>query len=220
MNRKTIARDSCLVAMALCSAGLTEAVPLKIVDVSAPAINCIFNPACTVVVSDSTAPIALAGAAGSGFLQSRTVKSTSASTAAGRYSYEYRVDLRQAYGITSIPCVKSLSVTFGAPSTLDYNTNGIADEQVYVVTSGGLGSVKPTSADRSAGVITFHFGTSVCAGSSPGKGESTYFFGLAAWGSPKAITATLKDLSDSAYSLAARAPQGLFLPRPRLLPSP
>jgi hypothetical protein len=196
------------------------AAPLKIVDVAAPAINCVFNPACAVTVTDTSATITLTGAAGSGFLQSRTYKSTAGSAAAGRYAYEYRIDLRQAYGITNIPCVKSLSLDFGAPATLDYNGNTVADEQVYVVTAGGLGTVKPTSADRSGSTITFQFATPVCAGSSPGHGDSSYFFGLAAWGAPKATTATIKDTSNTSYGLAARVPATLLLPRPRLIPLP
>ncbi len=211
-------------ALVTCTLGTAEAVPLKIVEVSAPAINCVFDPSCTLTVTDSTANIALAGAAGTAFLQSRTVKSAAVSPAGGRYAYEYRMDLRQAYGITAIPCVKSLSLTFGFPSTLDYDANGITDEQVFVVTSGGLGSVKPTSADRTGNVITFQFGTPVCAGGSPGNGESTYFFGLAAWGAPHSVTATLKDLTNASYSVAARAPKTLViarpLPRPLLRPVP
>jgi hypothetical protein len=194
------------------------AAPLKIVEVSAPAINCVFQPSCTVAVTDSTSGISLAGAAGSGFLQSRTVQSTMGSPAGGRTGYQYRIDLRQLYGITHIPCIKSLSLGFSGPSTLDYDANGIADEQVFVVTQGGLGSVKPTSAERVGSTVTFHFGTPVCAGGSPGNGETTYFFGLSAWGAPHAVTATVKDLTNASYSLGARAPQLLVLPRPRLIP--
>jgi hypothetical protein len=32
---------------------LADAAPLTVVDVAAPAINCVFNPTCTVVVTDT-----------------------------------------------------------------------------------------------------------------------------------------------------------------------
>jgi hypothetical protein len=207
-------------ALTAAASSTAFAAPLKIVEVSAPAINCVFQPSCTITVTDTTSPITLAGAAGAGFLQSRTSPSAIGSPASGRTAYLYRIDLRQIYGIAAIPCVKSLSLAFGSPSTLDYNANGIADEQAFVVTQGGLGTVKPTSAERVGSTVTFHFGTPVCAGGSPGNGETTYFFGLSAWVSPHAVTATLKDLTNASYTLGARAPQGLLLPRPRLIPLP
>ena len=49
-----------------------RAVPLGMVEVEAPAINCVFNPSCTVTVVDTSEPITLAASSGSGFLQSRT----------------------------------------------------------------------------------------------------------------------------------------------------
>lgn len=49
----------------------TTGCALKTVNVSAPAINCTFDPSCTVTVTDSTAPILIA-AGGTNFLQSRT----------------------------------------------------------------------------------------------------------------------------------------------------
>src|SRR5258706_13457715 len=103
---RTHARRFVTTGMLVTAATLTQAAALKIVNVAAAAINCVFNATCSVVVTDSSASIALGGAAGSGFLQSRTYKSTAASAAAGRYAYEYRIDLRQAYGITNIPCIK------------------------------------------------------------------------------------------------------------------
>ena len=52
---------------------VVEAVPLKVVNVSAPAINCVFNPTCTVTVNDTSDNVTLS-AGGTGFLQSRTYK--------------------------------------------------------------------------------------------------------------------------------------------------
>ena len=49
-----------------------QAGPLTIVNVNAPAINCVFNPACTVVVTDSLGTFVPPGDAGIARLQSRT----------------------------------------------------------------------------------------------------------------------------------------------------
>ena len=39
--------------------GEMSAQPLTVVEVSAPAINCVFNPSCTITVSDTTGNILL-----------------------------------------------------------------------------------------------------------------------------------------------------------------
>ena len=45
---------------------------LTVVEVSAPAVNCVFNASCTVVVDDSTGTLANSPLGSGGFLQSRT----------------------------------------------------------------------------------------------------------------------------------------------------
>ncbi len=49
-------------------AAASLAAPLKIVDVSAPAINCKFDPSCKIVVTDSVANFTLPGSSGNAFL--------------------------------------------------------------------------------------------------------------------------------------------------------
>jgi len=192
-------------------AAYANATPLNIVTVAAPAINCIFNTTCKVTVSDTSGDILLSGAAGKGFLQSRTVKSQPNAPAAGRYTYQYRIDLRNAYGITSIPCVTSLAIEFGSVvSALDYNGDGMTGDQVYVVVKGGLGTVGPSSADKVGNTITFTFGSPVCAGGSPGKGDSSYFFGLTSNGAPKSVTASVKQAIGPTLAVPARAPSLFF----------
>src|SRR6266851_831504 len=128
-----------LFALLLCFAPIVvAAAPLKVVNVSAPAINCVFNPPCTVLVNDTSDNITLS-AGGTGFLQSRTFTGKPDSPAAGLYAYEYRIDLRNAVGATAISCIDSVTFDFGTVvSTLDYNGDGKGD-QVFVVTSGGIG---------------------------------------------------------------------------------
>lgn len=180
--------------------------PLVIVSVKAPAINCVFDPSCKVVVNDTSSPIALAGAAGTAFLQSRTYQGKPGAPGNGKHVYLYRIDLRQMYGIVNVPCVSSFAITFGpVVATLDYDKSGTPD-QMFVVTAGGLGIVGPKTATRSGDVITFAFNPPVCAGGSPGKGESTYFFGLAAGTAPHAVTATVTETTGPSHAIPARAP--------------
>ena len=59
-------------ALLLCFAPVViAAAPLKVVNVSAPAINCVFNALCTVMVNDTSDNVTLS-TGGTGFFQSRT----------------------------------------------------------------------------------------------------------------------------------------------------
>jgi hypothetical protein len=125
----------------------------------------------------------------------------------GLYAYEYRIDLRNAIGITYIPCISSMKIEFGpVVSTLDYDGDGEAD-QVYVITSGGLGSIGLASAEKEDNTITFTFSAPVCAGGHPGDGQSTFFFGLVSTQPPRTATATAKETIGTVYDVQARAPQ-------------
>jgi len=186
-------------------AAAAEAGPLSIVHVNAPAYNTVFDLSGTILVQDSVSTFAIAGGTGEARLQSRTTVGQPGAPAAGKYMYAYRLNLTNVMGIVNIPCVSSLTLNFGpVTSTLDYNGDGDAD-QVFVVTSGGLGSVAPTSAVRTGNSITFSFASQICAGGSPGTGESSYFFGLTSPNSPKYVTATVQDSAGPTYSPQARA---------------
>jgi hypothetical protein len=194
----------------LCAATTAQAIPLSIVNVSAPPINCVFDASCTVVVNDTTAPINLPGS-GTGFFQSRTFRGLPGSPAAGRYAYLYRVDLRNAVGVTNIGCVNSVTLNFGpVVSTLDFNGDGTSD-QAFVVTGGGIGSVGVASADKVGNNITFTFSSPVCAGSSPGKGQSSFFWGLVSAWQPRFVTASISHNSGPALNVPGRAPKYLIL---------
>lgn len=147
--------------------------PLKVVTVSAPAVNFVFNPTGVITVSDKTSPVFAPG-----FLQSRTFQGASGAPAAGLYVYEYRIDLRNSVGITSIPFVSSMTVSFGPNVPLDFDKDGKPDD-VFVITKGGLGNIGVASATRlNASEIKFVFNPPVAGGASAGKGDSTFFFGL------------------------------------------
>lgn len=180
-----------------------QAAPLAVVDVGAPAINCLFTTAspCTITVSDSVGSIPVIG----GRLQSRTYAGARGSAASGLTAYEYRVDLTNAVGITAIDCIDWLKVKFGPVASLDFNGDKKPD-QVFVVTSGGLGTIGLASAVQSAGTITFKFKEPVCQGRAPRRGVSSFFFGVVAKKPPQPVKATVHTtLTGSTHSVAARS---------------
>ncbi|HEU4557083.1 MAG TPA: hypothetical protein VFS20_04510 [Longimicrobium sp.] len=205
-----------LVALAAAAEPLHAATPLSLVNVSAPAINCVFNTSCTVTVNDVSSPIW-----GQGFLQSRTYQAAPGSPAAGMWVYQYRVDLTRVVGTTAIPMVNSFAIDFGpVVNSVDFNGDGSGD-QVFVVTGGGLGSVAPVSAEQTGRVITFTFNPSVAGGGSPGTGQTTFFFGLVSRTAPREMTGRLFTNTSGTVALEARAPSRLVIrPIPGPLPRP
>ncbi len=191
-----------------------QAQELRVVEVGAPAINCLFDPACR-VGGDDTIDVIPIPASGTHFLQSRTLTGRRGSAAAGLYIYQYRIDLRRAVGMTYVPCLNSMSLAFGpVVNTLDFDGNGKVGDEVFVVTRGGLGTVGLASAEKAGNVITFHFSSPVCAGGRPGDGQSTFFFGLVSTHAPGQTTATVLENTGTAYQAQARAAR-LIGPRQR-----
>ena len=197
---------SVIVAAALMTlAGAARATPLKVVNVAAPAINCVFNTKCVIVVNDTIGAIPLPGISGTARLQSRAFTGAAGAPAATKYGLEYRVDLTQAVAAGSVPCVSNLKLDFGPITKLPYLPGGGVSE-VYVVTSGGLGSIGIASADRVGNVTTLTFSKPVCAGSSAGKGETSFFFGLTAPEAPKVSTAQMQITGGALVNVPARVP--------------
>ena len=151
------------------SAGATT---LDVVNVGAPAINCVFNTTCVITVSDSIGNFTPPGDLGSARLQSRTYDGTAPAPLGGKKGYEYRIDLTAVTAPTAANCVTAMQITFGPITKGPYAPGGPQD--VFVVTSGGLGSVGIASATRGMGnVVVFNFaGSGVC------PGQTSYFFGL------------------------------------------
>jgi hypothetical protein len=175
-----------------------HAAALTVVEVSAPAVNCVFNTSCTVVVEDSTGTMEYTALGSGAFLQSRTYAGEAGTPGAGTTAYEYRVDLTSATTFTE--CLVGMVVDFGPVEKLTYPTNQAG--HVFVTTEGGLGSVGIQSAEQDGSVITFTFSKYLCAG------QSSYFFGLAAPKGPQTATATLFGFGRPAFiQTAARTPQ-------------
>src|SRR5712692_5357628 len=194
-------------ALLLCFAPIVVgATPLRVVNVSAPAINCVFNPTCTVTVNDTSDNITMS-TGGTGFLQSRAYTGAPGSPAAGLFAYEYRIDLRNAVGATAISCIDWMTISFGpVVSTLDFNGDRKTD-QVFVVTGGGIGTIGIASAIQTGSNIRFQFTAPVCEGGAPGKGNSSFFWGLVSKAPAKFVTATLHEPSGATHVVKARSPQ-------------
>lgn len=179
---------------------------LSIATVSAPDVNCRFATDCTLEVDDTVGAIPVPAASGEGRLQSRTSPVGEPGTpGAGLRPYEYRVDLTPVGGLTALVCVKSLSLDFGPITRLDYDQDGDLDH-VYVVTSGGLGTVGLQSAKRNGDRVTFRFEPGLCPGNAPGNGVTSYFFGLASPDPPHPVSATIEFNAGPPVTVDARAP--------------
>jgi hypothetical protein len=101
--------------------------------------------------------------------------------------------------------VTDIAVDFGPVTKLQYNASGPLDD-VYVVTAGGLGSVGLFAVEQNGNVITFIFNQPVCAGTTPGHGATSFFFGLASDKAPHAVNAKVSVPGFEALDVPARAP--------------
>lgn len=185
-------------------AGGAVAQPLKVVEVSAPAINCVFNASCTITVSDTTGNILLpAVAPGTAWLQSRTFSGQPGTPAAGLTGYEYRISLTQASG--QADCIIGFTVNFGPHKPLPYKDATLAD--VFVVTGGGLGTIGLKSAARFGDVIEFTLKAPLCLNGPADIKNTTFFIGLAAAAAPMAINAQIAAIGPTPiFAAGARVP--------------
>ena len=196
MLRKTLA------ALCFLVAPLLGAQTLRVVNVQAPNVNFVFNPSGTIVVQDLSSKIWT-----NGFLQSRNFQGAAGAPAKGLYAYLYRVDLRNEVGITAIPFITSLTLDFGPNVPLDFNGDRKPDD-VFVITKGGMGTIGLASAVRSGNQVTFTFASPVSGGSAPGKGRSSFFFGIVSKYPRKTVIATARNNMGPALSLKAWAAIG------------
>jgi hypothetical protein len=180
--------------------------PLTIVEVAAPAVNCIYNASCTIVVEDDIGqlPIATLEAPNTAWLQSRTFTGAAGTPAAGKTGYEYRLSMTQASG--ALECMAGFVINFGPVAKLPFKDNTPAD--VYVVTTGGLGTIGLASAEQDAGVITFTFKKMLCVTGPPNAANTTYFFGLASAHPPTPSTAGVFGTGNPPYFAVPAAVPG------------
>jgi hypothetical protein len=202
---------SMLAALALLPcAAMAQA--LKVVEVGAPAINCIFQTDCNIPVSDTTGNIPFSSLTpGTAWLQSRTFAGEAGAPGAGTTGYEYRISLTQASGNSD--CIVGFNLNFGPSKQLPYKNNQLAD--VYVITAGGLGTISLKSATRSGDVIMFELNAPLCAAGPPDIKRTTFFIGLAAPAAPMHVKAQMVMIGEPPfYSVDARVPTHPVAPDP------
>jgi len=177
---------------------------LKVVEVNAPAINCVFQTDCRIPVADTTGNLLLPTLdPGTAWLQSRTFAGEAGAPGAGTTGYEYRISLTQASGNSE--CILGFNLNFGPHKQLPYKDSQLAD--VFVVTSGGLGTIGLKSAERFGDVIQFSLASPLCADGPPNIKRTTFFFGLAAAAPPMHVNATVSVIGvPPFYAVDARVP--------------
>ena len=158
-----------------------------------------FHTTCSVVVDDSVGVFNLPGDSGDAKLQSRTYPGTAPAPGAGTMAYVYRMDLTQMKGLTAVNCVTKFVINFGPVVPLPYHPGALFD--VFVVTSGGLGTIGLASADQIGSHIEFNFAKPVC------PGDTSFFFGLASKSLvPKPSTAEVFRSLGGTVTTAVRIP--------------
>ena len=182
-----------------------RAQPLVVVEVGAPAVNCVFDPSCTITVNDTVGfiPLPYLAAPKTAFLQSRTFVGAAGTPGAGKTGYIYRISLTQAGGTAD--CLGGLVVNFGPVVKLPYEDNQPAD--VFVVTTGGLGTISLKSAEKFGNVIEFTLAKQLCLAGGPNLNNTTFFFGLAANTAPMASAAQIFSVGNPPlYNVDVRVP--------------
>jgi hypothetical protein len=190
-----------------------QAQPLNVVQVSAPAINCVFNTSCTITVSDTVGNILIPTVApGTAWLQSRTFSGQPGTPAAGLTGYEYRISLTQASG--QADCITGFTINFGPHKPLPYQ-GGAALSDVYVVTGGGLGTIGVKSAVRFTDVIEFTLSAPLCLNGPADIKNTTFFIGLAAVAAPMHVNAEISVIGPTPiFAADARVPTHPVPPTP------
>lgn len=194
-------------AALLATATTAQAGSLTIVEVSFPAVNCVFNAGCTITVTDSVGhiPMPFIGTPNTAWLQSRSFTGAPGTPAAGLTGYMYRISLTQAAGFGE--CLLGFVIDFGPITKLPYKA-GSPPADVFVGSlGGGLGTIGLASAEQDGDIITFSLKSPLCVGASPSNAATTFFIGLASNKTPKNISSTVFAFGDPAfYSVPARAP--------------
>ena len=178
---------------------------LKVVEANAPKVNCVFQTDCNLPVTDTSSNINLPflAATGTAFVQSRTFAGEAGAPGAGTTGYEYRLSMTQASGAG---CILGFNLNFGPHKPLPYANNALAD--VYIITTGGLGTIGLKSAERNGDMIAFTLASPLCADGPPNNKKTTFFFGLAATAAPMKVSANVYGTGDVGFlGIDARVPK-------------
>ena len=205
MSARVILAISALMLTPWASAAMAE--PLTTIDLSSPAVRCVFatNKQCNLDGKDTVGAVAIPGITGSAVLHSLTFPANPDSPAAGTTGYEFRFDLSQATAGESRACITRLTLDAGPISKLPYT--GRNDRfDVFVINTRVSGMIGLASAERAGKAVTFAFAKPVCPGMGSTKGETSYFFGFGAVAAPQEVMARVSLDSGATLDVAARAP--------------
>lgn len=181
---------------------------LTTANLSAAAAACISAADCTPFPDNLASSFGFSFTTGAGFLQSQTwPRGESGTLGAGLYVYEYQVDLRDLVGSGNPVCVDDVTLDFGPIVPLDYNGDSSL-EQAYIITSGGAGSIAPTSLEQTGSSLTIHFPAALCSDFNPTQdnGVSSFTIGLASPFRNQEVTAVVNHNQGDPLSLAVQAP--------------
>lgn len=173
--------------------------PIRTVEMSPRDLECVFAEDCSATGDESSGAFELGTTSGQALLTTRVLPAGDEGTAgAGLGAFLYRLDLSDARGLTTQPCVTRLTLESGPIARLDYDTDGTSDS-AFVLSLDGVGSVGPTAIERVGDTLVVHFAKGVCAG------DASYPFGFASWGTPQEITATVRDSTGTTHAVTALA---------------
>ena len=181
---------------------------------------CFFSEDCTLVSDNLTSGFTFVDTTGSGFLRSGAAPLGEPGTAgAGLRPYIYLVDLGDLEASAKQACVSRLALDVGPIVPLDYDDDSNL-EHLFLITDGSPGSLAPSMADATDGLLTLHFSPPVCSGSPKEDGQTSLAIGLASPFRYREATADLDvNLEPNGVKLDARIPDYVTDPTLSVVPS-
>jgi hypothetical protein len=162
---------------------------LQLLNTSYPGILCHFSGDCNVTLTSHSSSFDLTNLAVTCVLESRSFPGNSMD-AKGAYGYEYRVILNNnGERGTSYLTVDSLTLNFDSLQSFAFGQH--ASNQVWIVASGGPGSVAPGSVGIVETNVVVQFTPPLVLATLTNKSISTYFFGMASMSRPHITTAII-----------------------------
>lgn len=180
-----------IAACALLLAPGATAGRLTVAEVSGQGVACVFTPACAVYPTDTYGVFKLFGDGGVGRLLTRTYSGAAGTPAAGMTGYSYHLDMTAMMALGTPSCVERLTMDVGPLASLHYVKGGDAAE-VFVVTSGGEGTIGISSATLSGRKLTITFDKPVCPTIGNKPGRDSLYFGFASKNPPVPAKAQLE----------------------------
>lgn len=183
-----------IIAVVFAAAGL-QAQSLRLLNVNDPGIYCRFSPDCHVSPVETSSTFTPTNLAAACVLESRSFAGNSMD-AAGTYGYEYRVVLNNAGAQgDNFLTVESLTLNFDFPQFFAFG--GHASNQVWVVATGGPGSLAPGSASLSGTNVVVHFNPPIILVTNTNQSTGSYYFGMISTGQPRVTTAVVTGLAQA-----------------------